>query len=136
MVFVPNKEDIIYQHIDEEIILLNLKNGNYFSLNGAGRIFWEGICRGISAETILSTLETFTVLSSQELHIQVANLLMQLEQEGLVMHSDAPDNPSDDYRKLVAELSGADNFSWNTFMLHSYKNIQEKYAHPAGIKEI
>ena len=51
MYFVDEKE-IVWRKAGVELIILNLANGHYYTLNETGLLIWDGIVNQMPAETI------------------------------------------------------------------------------------
>lgn len=48
-----NSEDITYRIIDNEAVILNLKTGNYYSLNETGAFIWRLLEDGIGRDSLI-----------------------------------------------------------------------------------
>lgn len=131
----PNSKDIIYQHIDGEVILLNLKNGNYFSLDNIGVLVWESVVRSIPCRVLADVLRSVLLNDTEKILSSINQLYKDLQDEGLACNCE---QPSKEIRKYILSWIHALNNGQCRHVpavLNSYKNIQEKYAHPCGIKE-
>ncbi len=135
-VYKPNTGDIIFQEIESEIILLNLKNGNYFSLDNIGVLIWDCVLKHIPSDILISTLLMHTKEAKNELIEASARVFEELLKEGLSLPHDVAADDSDNFREYFAKKISESNFNLIPPVLNSYKNIQEKYAHPCGVKEI
>lgn len=57
-----NSEDITYRIIDNQAVILNLKTGNYYSLNETGTFIWELLNKGINRQDLIDrVIEEFGV---------------------------------------------------------------------------
>ncbi len=83
-VFPKQDEQVHSSVLDGESVLLNLSSGRYYSLNVVGSTIWD-LCGGErSLRQILSAIcERFEVSVSQAQN-DVLELIMHLEQEGLL----------------------------------------------------
>jgi hypothetical protein len=133
--YKPNTDDIIYQEIDGEIILLNLKNGNYFSLDNLGALIWKAVCEEISVNLIMSVLSEISPAEKVQIVFSVSELFELLLIEDLIVESDKHNADEQCFNRLLNNSFASPNFQFKPAKLNSYKNIQEKYAHPCGIKE-
>ena len=132
-----NDGDIIYEIIDGEVILLNLTNGNYFSLDHIGLLIWELITRNCQLNVLLEAIKQFDDNFNGITEASLNELLTQMKQEGLI-------EPCDGFNAIENEAITGDILSrlkdgsvrLEIPVLHAYKDIQEKYAHPAGVKKI
>lgn len=135
-VYQPNKEEILYQMIDAEYILLNLTNGNYFSLDNLGVYLWECVINRIPVEAFTEMLASLKPEPEEGVVKSAQAVFREILQEGL---SIVCETPAEDYMAFVDDLMKKiidGEIKISPVVLHSYKNIQEKYAHPCGVKEI
>jgi len=56
MVWVENKNQVVSDLIDGEMMLLNMEAGNYFSLGGSGAALWSCFQQGADPERLLEAI--------------------------------------------------------------------------------
>jgi Coenzyme PQQ synthesis protein D (PqqD) len=90
--FQLNSPNVIAEVIDGEAILVDLRSGNYFSIQGNGALLWEAIAQGASLETIASQIVDAFDLDRAAAEETVVSFSNELEREGLIvaMESDQP----------------------------------------------
>jgi Coenzyme PQQ synthesis protein D (PqqD) len=77
-------DDVVAREVDDETMLLDLASGEYFGLNPVGGRFWQLLEQGSSlAETRDTLLDEFEVEAAQ-LDRDLADLIAQLAEKGLV----------------------------------------------------
>jgi hypothetical protein len=76
-----NSPSVIHETIDDEVVIINLDKGHYYSLDGCGARIWKGLVGGASASAIASGLEG----ASAEIEAGVLALAAELESEGLIV---------------------------------------------------
>jgi len=54
--FRVNEPNVVYEAFDEEIVLVNLETGNYYSVRGTGPAIWLELARGRGVAEIAETL--------------------------------------------------------------------------------
>lgn len=91
--FRVNSPNVIHETIEDEVILIDLKTGTYYSLRDAGAVAWAAIERGVDAAGLAAVLEQRYAASADEIEAAVQRLLGDLEREGLV-RQDAADDAS------------------------------------------
>ena len=134
--YKPNSQEIIYQLIDGEYILLNLSNGNYFSLDNLGVLVWECVTNSVPAEALISAIAESLTDTSDKITESVSSVFDSLLNEGLSIPADDETTfPAGFVSEVKSRISNGE-VSLQPAKLHAYKNIQEKYAHPCGVKEI
>ncbi len=81
----PKQDEQVHSTVlDGESVLLNLSSGRYYTLNVVGSTIWD-LCKGEqSLRQILSTICDRFDVSAQQAQDDVLDLIMHLEQEGLL----------------------------------------------------
>ncbi len=55
-----NSPSVVYESFDDEVVIINLDSGNYFSINQVGMEIWKGLINGNKADSIIkSVLEIY-----------------------------------------------------------------------------
>lgn len=134
--YIPNTAEIIYQMIDGEYIFLNQKNGNYFSLDNLGVIAWEFVMHSIPVEGLYRAIQEVSPAVAEEVIASLEKLYDDLEMEGLSRATNGEASDQQHFLNDVLKKLRNGEVVIKPTILHSYKNIQEKYAHPCGVKEI
>ena len=75
---------ILHSKLDEEIAILNLRNGEYYSLNDTGAFIWSMICAGDSFEEILNSLTSEYGNENNDIKSDLFDLIDELKSNGLV----------------------------------------------------
>lgn len=80
-------DDVVWSDLGEEVVMLNLATGTYFSLNGIGHRIWNLIAQQTSAdEVVMSLAEEFDADAAQ-ISRDLDSLVRELEAEGLLASS-------------------------------------------------
>jgi hypothetical protein len=97
-------QDIVSEEIDGEVIIVNLKNGNYYSLTQSATAIWAGIQRHATLEQIRDGLAIRYSGDAASMDRGLAELIKALEGEELIRQqtADEADSP-------VAESSAGDS---------------------------
>jgi hypothetical protein len=84
-VAVPERNpQVIAQGTSEELVLLHLERGTYYSLDEVGSRIWE-LCDGtVTVEDIVTVLASEFDVSAATLRVDVAELLRSLSDEDLL----------------------------------------------------
>jgi coenzyme PQQ synthesis protein D (PqqD) len=75
---------VLIRHMDGESVLLNLETEVYFGLDSTGTRMWQLVTGSPSIETAYSQLTEEFEVQPEELRKHLAELLAQLEQNGLL----------------------------------------------------
>ncbi|MEP6573150.1 MAG: PqqD family protein [Gemmatimonadota bacterium] len=78
--------------LDDDIVLLDLRAGEYFSLNASGALIWKVITEGGDLGAVLAASEAWP-LPAAERHSVVLALIRDLLSRGLLMRQ-APAGPA------------------------------------------
>jgi hypothetical protein len=132
-----NVDNLIYELIDGEVVILNFKNGNYFTLDGLAVFFWQLIL--VSGESEVIEEEMYHLysdtLSREKIHTATEDFINEFVAEGLLviceetMEETFVPQPMAGYQLDTNTLP-----DFSTLVMHSYRDFQEKFAHPCGIK--
>lgn len=79
-----NSPQVLHEQFDNEVVLVNLENGNYYSLNASGSAILLLIAKGLSP----GSFEERCVDVDPTLRDQVRDLLTELLGEGLITPCD------------------------------------------------
>jgi len=83
-------KDLVQKEIESKSVLLNLDNGNYYTLNRTGTFIWSLIDgKKRTSEIIEQVVQKFDVDSSQAA-MDAETLIRDLENEGLIVFHNEP----------------------------------------------
>ena len=78
------KGDVLVQRLDDELVILNLKDERYFSLDKYGAKFWEAIEEHEEIEKVQEALAEKFDVSNEKLTSDLSEFIQQLLSHGLV----------------------------------------------------
>jgi hypothetical protein len=88
-----NRPSVVYEAFDDEIVIINLDNGNYYSLDGAGGDIWSLIESGANvSEIVEGVVGRYEGSNSSDLESAVNQSIAELEEEDLIV----PVEPKED----------------------------------------
>lgn len=82
--YEPAGQDVVAEEIDGEVIVVNLKNGNYYSLTQSATVAWSSIARGETVAQMHAALARRYLGDAGVMQQGLADLLRALEAEGLI----------------------------------------------------
>ncbi|MFA5649123.1 MAG: PqqD family protein [Bacteroidales bacterium] len=107
--------DIVFERFDEDLVVLNLRSGQYFGFNNAGTLIWNALSSGVKASTIIEagvkadSLETFlSALIAHELLIEAASVQTALDGALATLLAQTLEIPSIEIYDDLADLIMAD----------------------------
>lgn len=77
--------DVLWQRLDDEVIVMQLKTDRIFSLNPTGACFWELIAGGMKLETVREDMGTEFDVPPDVLAAEVEGILALLISEQLLI---------------------------------------------------
>lgn len=81
---IINKK-IITREIQDETVLLNQENGDYFSLNGIGTEVYKCICKGMETEEIVNFLLNKYDTSHDTLKNDIVSLINKMQEKNILV---------------------------------------------------
>jgi len=78
------EKDVTMAHLDNEIALLNIKNGKYFSLNETGARIWELLQVSVDQEQLISSMLKEYSVEEIKLRADIVQLLEKLKEAELI----------------------------------------------------
>ena len=80
-----NRPDVVMESFEGELVLVHMKSGNYYSLQGSAPMIWELIDRGSSLEDIADQLVTRYPDDAGEIKRSAQDLVEELVAESLIV---------------------------------------------------
>jgi hypothetical protein len=88
--FRINAPEVVAETIEDEVIVIHLKTGTYYSLRKSGAAVWQLIESGASVEESATAIESRYEGDPELIARSVAELVEQLVSEDLVVPGDPP----------------------------------------------
>lgn len=82
------KSSVLARPVGDQIVLLDLDSGRYFSLNAVGAFIWQHLERGEGPAAIADRLTAEYEVSAEQAAADLQELLADLVAHGLVTASD------------------------------------------------
>ncbi|MPZ48113.1 MAG: PqqD family peptide modification chaperone [Dehalococcoidia bacterium] len=118
--FVVNERDVVAETIDGEALILNLKTGIYYSVDGAGAGIWEDVTRRLSARQIAARMSAEYAVETGVAQEAVLGFISELQAEELII--------ADGMTAVATAASAVAAAGSATFVkpsLHKYTDMQE-----------
>ena len=77
-------QDVLFQNLDDEVVLLNLGNERYYGLDPIGTRMWELLTERGDPEAIIAQLLSEFEVGEATLRADLARLIDELQKAGLV----------------------------------------------------
>jgi hypothetical protein len=92
--YEPAGPDIVSEEIDGEVIIVNLRNGNYYSLSQSATVIWAGIQEHATLERLQHHLQRRYSGETGSMDRDLAELIQALETEQLIALRSASETPA------------------------------------------
>ncbi len=119
--YTVSKQEIIREQFDEEVVIVDLDTGSYYSLSGAGGEIWSAIENGTPTAGIVQQLTAFYEADAAEIEASLGRLLEELQTEGLIT---AQDNASATWETAVSAANNAVKGEWQAPLLQKFTDMQ------------
>ncbi|MBI4773742.1 MAG: PqqD family protein [Deltaproteobacteria bacterium] len=83
--FSINTHKIVHEVIDDEVVIVNFDNGNYYSLNGVGADIWRLIEKNAALMEIVEELKGRYEGDPVKIAEEVTQLMAELKREELIV---------------------------------------------------
>lgn len=87
--FKINTKAIAHETIDGEVVMVNLNNGSYYSIDKAGALIWNYIVQGITVKKIIELIKNQYSGENADIERGINGLFADLLKEELILLSDA-----------------------------------------------
>ncbi len=92
MTYEINTQDAISETLDGETIVINLKSGNYYSLNETGTLVWTYIVEKYSTESMAATLASHYGADTSTVEKAIADFIETLQKDSLIQETTQTNN--------------------------------------------
>jgi Coenzyme PQQ synthesis protein D (PqqD) len=92
--YEPAGPDIVSEEIEGEVIIVNLRNGNYYSLSQSATVIWAGIQEHATLERLQHHLHRRYSGETGSMDRDLAELIQALETEQLIALRSASETPA------------------------------------------
>ncbi|CCB86988.1 MULTISPECIES: PqqD family protein [Parachlamydia] len=83
--FKLNKPFVTYQILAEEIVIVHLETGTYYSLDYVGTFIWNGLMNGYPTQQILEDIYTHYEEVPETTEKEIIAFVLQLQEEKLIV---------------------------------------------------
>lgn len=85
MKYRVNAPQVLYEAFDDEMVIINLDSGSYYTLNDTGRVIWEIVSAGGALEQALAALSARFEDISAEQETRIHAFVQGLVDEELIV---------------------------------------------------
>ena len=88
--FRINQPDVVFEVFNDEIVIINLASGTYYSLEKSGAEIWQLMRQGLNCPEIVANTAGAYAVTPEELVYPIQQFLTELAQEKLIVPNNAP----------------------------------------------
>ncbi len=120
-----NEPNVVHETIDGEAILLDLKTGNYFSLEGAGAVIWEYVTQTGDWENAIALITKKNIEQKEVINTSIEKFILELIEENLLVPvSNGIGFSSENTAKLEENLLSA-TMDFKVPIINKYSDMQD-----------
>jgi len=79
-----NDEQFVSTQIDDELVMMDIQNGNYIKLNKMANIIWEQIKEPLSVNQLIKYLETRFFVNEDQCQNETLSCLDRMNEHNLI----------------------------------------------------
>ncbi len=112
-----NKPSVVYEKFDDELVLINLDSGNYYSFEKVGADIWGFIQSGASETEIIEEISQRYAESLSTIEDAVKKFLSELKEEGLIVPDETQEAEST--KVFITKIASVPKQK-NSFLSHRF----------------
>jgi hypothetical protein len=87
--FECNAPDVVFENFGDEVILLNLQSGRYYSLDPIGMVCWDYLIQGVRLQDVVAHIHTHyrERVDTEDISQDLCALLSEFQAEQLIRPS-------------------------------------------------
>jgi hypothetical protein len=124
-----NKANVVSEKFDDEVVIINLDSGNYYSLKEIGFNIWSLVENGASADEIVEwIMSQYDFSNAEEINKSVSQFIAELTVEGLIISDGTLKNKNiktPDTQTEKGLIPGKSLFDSNKIVLQKYTDMQD-----------
>ncbi len=101
--YIVNDPGVVYELFDDEVVVVNLENGNYYSLEREAADIWRGLLAGLAVSELPAALARRYQGEATTMALEVDKFVAQLIGEGLITPAEEVSRRDDVEGLLLAD---------------------------------
>ncbi len=118
MTFGLNSPHVVQEDVDNEVIIVHLVTGSYYSLTGSGAEIWSLILQGHDNTAVIERIAGGASADHQHVATEIERFLGELQAEGLIV-------PTQDNLRSIAQPDSTPSGHFVSPSLQKYSDMQE-----------
>lgn len=84
IIYIKRRDGVPYKEVEGELLLLNLKDGNYFGLNSTGKYVWQLLDVAKTQADIVNAFKRKFKIKEEIAQRDISHLLRELKKQDLI----------------------------------------------------
>ena len=89
-IFQTNAPAVVSEIFDDEVVIINMESGTYYSLAQSGVVLWQQLQHGTTLSDLIAQVSSAYAISPGEITPSVQQFMTELVQEQLIIPTVAP----------------------------------------------
>ena len=119
-----NKPNVVHEAFDDELVVVNLDRGYYYSLGQSGADVWRLVEEGVSVDEVVQWMIARYDAPGEEIEQAVHKLIGELQQEELIVQESQREPVAGDPQPREVASSGT-KLAFQAPVLQRYSDMQE-----------
>lgn len=116
-----NSPDVVHETVDGEVVMVNLSNGSYYSMDGVGAEIWRMLVSGQPVSHVVDSIRAAYAGDAEVVQQSIFQLVENLHNEQLLVPADAGDGQVDGTPPVEIAAGGV----YEAPVLHKYTDMEE-----------
>jgi hypothetical protein len=118
-----NQSKVIFEAFENEMVLINLDSGNYYSFSGSGAFIWDLLAAGSCVTEVVQRLREHFSSDGAEIESSVTAFVQNVVSEGLVLPRNGESAGNEGAKTEAASALKGDRFE--PPQLQKFSDMQE-----------
>jgi hypothetical protein len=118
---VVNERDVLFEVFDDEVVIINMVSGTYYSISSTAQWIWQKIGNGCFLGDLVTGAEDSFDGSREELEKAIYAFVEELGKEGLIRYAEK----SGGHAKPEATTKSGQNPRFDTPVIERYTDMQD-----------
>jgi len=120
-----NSPDVIYENVDNEVLIIEFNTGNYYSTNNSGAEIWELLAAGAPVGEIIQKIGTKYSDGNGDIKTAVDQFFNELLDENLISPVKIEPGDTEGHAAEIGTSTRSEQLVFEAPVLQKYSDMQE-----------
>jgi hypothetical protein len=120
-----NTPDVIYENVDNEVLIIEFNTGNYYSTNNSGGEIWELLAAGAPVSEIIQNMRAKYNAGNGDIKAAVNQLISELLEENLISPEKIEPGSASGHAAGINTSASSERLDFEPPVLQKYSDMQE-----------